>query len=239
MARDVIIVNDRKEFILSSEIWKSTVDYSLFHITPVRTISDKTIFGDCSFMNLFIDHKTDWGAPIPSTFQRFFSNILELIVPGKYILLLNVVDYINEDYFQQHHFVETFLKPNGHRFFFLPREINGEINSSVFFECPIPKISVLEDIAFPGTFTHVEGFVLDRYCPNSFLRWAQMDNTDVMFRDMLTSVYLAFGVWGDHNGMFVATDKFDVPKLRETLRNPEIQQDISNYISLAGGPIYA
>jgi len=150
MKRHVILLSDIKESIVSNGEWETSDDYSLFHITPTRSMSHKGIFDGCSFIDLSIDHKTEWGAPIPSTFQKFFGEVLELIIPEGYILILNIVD-LYEGYFEQDRFVEDFVKPNNYDYFYIDKEINGKVVTTLFFECPIHRLSFLDETAFSGT----------------------------------------------------------------------------------------
>lgn len=228
MKGDLLIV-DAKEGIVGDEVWKSTDDCSLFHLTPKRTMNQRGLFDDCTFVELFIDHKTDWGAPIPSTFQNFFREILGLIIPGGYILVLNIVD-LYEGYFNQDQFVESFVKPNGYINFYVTKEMSGKVVTTLFFECPIHRVSILDDVAFPGTVIDVDGFVLDRSKVGLFPLWEKMGNTDTMFRDLLRNVFFAFSLWRDHNGMFIASDKLDIAQVKKTLLDSSLQQEIYDYI---------
>lgn len=229
MKDNMIIITDCKT-ALSGEVWKATDDYSLFHITPVRRLTQKRIFDDCSFFDLFINHKTEWGAPIPSTFQRFFEDILTIITPPDKILVLNVVD-LYEGYFDEDRFIESFLKPNDYIYFFLDKEINDTTYSALFFECAIDSVSILNDTAFAGTVIDVDGFVLDRSKVGLFSSWQKMGNTDVMFRDLLRNIFLAFRLWRDHNGMFIATDKLEIPEVEKAFADSPLKHQICDYIS--------
>jgi hypothetical protein len=40
--------------------------------------------------------------------------------------------------------------------------------------------------------------------------------------------YMAFGIWGEHNGMFVVTDKFDIPTLEKRLRDTPLERKSKN-----------
>jgi hypothetical protein len=230
MKNNIIAVTNCKAAVLKGEVWKATDDYSLFHITPERTLGDKDLFDGCSFFDLFIDHKTEWGAPIPSTFQHFFKEILKILTPPDDILVLNVVD-LYEGYFDQDRFIKDFLKPNGFIYFFIDKEINGTTYRTLFFECPIDSVLVLKDIAFAGTVIDVEGFVIHKSKVGLFPSWQKMGNTDVMFRELLRSVFFAFRLWRDHNGMFIATEKLDIPEVERALSDSSLQQQIRDYIS--------
>ena len=230
MKRHVILLSDIKESIVSNGEWETSDDYSLFHITPTRSMSHKGIFDGCSFIDLSIDHKTEWGAPIPSTFQKFFGEVLELIIPEGYILILNIVD-LYEGYFEQDRFVEDFVKPNNYDYFYIDKEINGKVVTTLFFECPIHRLSFLDETAFSGTVIDVEGFVLDRSKVGLFPAWQKMGNTDTMFRDLLRNHHFAFRLWRDHNGMFITTDKFDIAQLEKALYDSALDQEICDYIN--------
>jgi hypothetical protein len=224
-----LIIKDCKARVLGDEVWKASDDYGLFHFTPTRKILDRSIFADCAFFDLFINHKTQWGAPIPSTFQAFFKDLLKLMIPEGETLFFNVVD-LYEGYFEENKFIDEFLKPHGYLYFFLNKEINGQICPRLFFECPIDQVNILDDVAFAGTVIDVDGFVHDKSKVALYEKWSREGNTDVMFRDLIRNVYMAFGVWGDHNGIFVVTDKFDIPTLEKRLRGTPLEQEIEKYI---------
>ena len=78
-----LIIKDCRKSVLDDEVWKDSIDYGLFHITPERRILDKNVFADCYFFNLIINHKVEWGAPIPSTFQSIFSGPNEVAGSGR------------------------------------------------------------------------------------------------------------------------------------------------------------
>lgn len=224
-----LIVRDCKERILSQDVWEDSDDYGLFHLTPKREIRDKSMFADCSFFDLFINHKTQWGAPIPSTFQAFFKDILRLMVPEGETLILNIIDPY-EGYFEEDQFINDFLEPHGHLYFFVEKEINGKKLPTLFFECPVERVDILRDVAFPGTVIDVDGFVVEKSKVSLFPRWAAEGNTDVMFRDLLRNVYFAFGLWGDHNGMLIVTDKLNTPGAEELLRGSQLERQIKQYV---------
>ena len=225
-----VIVTDCKATVLKADVWRATDDYSLFHITPVRTLGNREVLDDCSFFDVFINHKTEWGAPIPSTFQYFFPDILKIVTPPGAVLVLNVVD-LYEGYFCQDRLIEDFLKLNGYMYFFIDKEISGATYSMLFFECPIDRLSVLKEIAFAGTVIDVEGFVLERSKIDLFPSWHRMGNTDLMFRELLKNVFLAFKLWRDHNGMFVASDATDIPTVETELCDSTLEQQIGDYTS--------
>jgi hypothetical protein len=143
---------------------------------------------------------------------------------------LNVVD-LYEGYFEQNQFVEDVLKPSGYIYFSIDKEINGKLYPTLFFECPISNVSILHDIAFPGTVIDVDGFVLERSKVGLFESWRAMGNTGTMFRELLRNVYFAFGIWGDQNGMFITTEKFSIPELKETLSESKLESEIYKYIN--------
>src|SRR5678816_918513 len=96
---DLIVIRDCKQYVLSQREWKATADYALFHFTQSRIIRNPELFSDCTFADLFINHKTQWGAPIPSTFQLFFEDIVGILLPQGHKLVLNVND-LYEGYFE-------------------------------------------------------------------------------------------------------------------------------------------
>lgn len=224
-----LIVDDCKETVLNDEVWKDSIDYGLFHLTPERRILDREIFNDCTFVDLFINHKVEWGAPIPSTFQAFFPDLMKFLVPEEEILLFNLVDLF-EAYFEENEFIADFLVPDGYEYFFLNKEISGKTSPRLFFECPVDRVNILNDVAFPGMDVDVDGFVLKRSDIDGFKKLSNQGNTDVMFRKMIKAVYLAFGIWGDHNGMFIVTDKFDIPTLEKKLLDAPLERQIEKYI---------
>ena len=57
----LIVIEDCKEVVLSQSEWKATDDYALFHFTRSRTPGNPELFSDCTFADLFINHKTNWG----------------------------------------------------------------------------------------------------------------------------------------------------------------------------------
>jgi hypothetical protein len=89
----LIDISDCKEAVLSQREWRATADYALFHFTQSRTLGNPELFSDCTFADLFIDHKTHWGAPIPATFQVFFEDIVRALLPPGHKLVLNVSDF--------------------------------------------------------------------------------------------------------------------------------------------------
>lgn len=135
----MIRIEDVKKNVLTGSAWDATDEYGLFHFTNQRGIQDACLFDDCHFIDLCIAHKTDWGAPIPSTFQLFLPRILKIIMPQDNILVLNMVDTAertNFRYLDNEEFVKTFLRPKGYNFFFLEKQIGMEWFSTVFFRVP-------------------------------------------------------------------------------------------------------
>jgi hypothetical protein len=226
-------IKDCKADVLTGNVWMATDDYALFHFTSERIINTPYIFDDCYFYELCIDHKEEWGGPIPSTFQLFFPHILEVIMVPNTVLLLNVVDIadrIDFRYLDNEEFINSFLKPRGYDYFFLNKEIHGEQFSTLFFECSVKDLTILEEVAYPGVFTDIDGFILEREKISLFVKWHQMGNVDVMFRDLIKNVYLSFGIWYDKNGMFIVNDKLDSQTLKEKLESSDIVNEIRNYI---------
>jgi len=229
----MFVINDCRTHVLNGNVWVATDDYALFHFTSKRIITTPQIFDDCYFYDLYINDKTEWGAPIPSTFQFFFPHILDLIMGQDHTLILNVVDIAERNdfrYLEEKEFVNSFLKPRGYQFFFLDKEIHGEQFSTLFFECSAKDAIILEEIAYPGSFTDIDGFILKREEIGLFVKWHQMGNTDVMFRELIRKVYLSFGIWSDKNGMFIVSDKLDSESLRKKLETSSIVNAINKYI---------
>lgn len=224
-----LIVQDCKERVLRDNRWEASDDYSLFHLTTSRTVRDVGLFADCTFVNIFVDHRTAWGAPIPSTFQLFFEDLLRQMVPEGYKLLLNIVDYY-EGYFVEEDFLETFVEPNNLRYFFLDKQFGEKTISAMFFECPLDKLQILNEVAFPGTVVDAEGFVMKEPRAELFENLSKQGNTDVMFRELVRNVHFAFRMWRDFNGLFLVTDKFDIAELTRLLRSSNLEARIATYI---------
>ena len=229
----MIVIEDARKNILTGNEWDATDDYALFHINKRRKIEDVNVFDDCIFIDLHITHKTKWGAAIPSTFQFFLPNILEIIMPKDNIIVLNVVDTAERDdfrYLVNDDLVNSFLKPNGYEFLFLDKEISGQRYPTIFFECSFNDLDVLDHVAYPGTFTDIEGFLMERGKLRLFSKWYKMGNTDVMFRDLIRNVYMAFRIWKDKNGMFIVTDKLNIESLEKKVKASGIIKEIEDYI---------
>ena len=109
-------IGDCKKSVCN-KTWLASDDYALFHFTSVRVMETPHIFDDCYFYNLNINHKVSWGAPIPSTFQSFFPDLIEIIMPPGYMMLLNVVDTADRSdfrYLDNDEFIKSFLTPKGY-----------------------------------------------------------------------------------------------------------------------------
>lgn len=229
----MIVVADVKKDILSTDNWDATEDYALFHINERRSFRDINLFDECSFIDLYICHKTVWEGIIPSTFQTFMPRILEVIMPKDNTIVLSVVDTAEQDDFRYlfiDDFIKTFLSPKGYDYSILKKKIGGECYSVIFFECPLMDLQILDEIAYPGTFTAVEGFVIEKGNLPLFSKWHEMGNTDVMFRDLVKKVYMAFRMWTDKNGMFIVTDKLNIPLLEEKVQSSGILKEIEDYV---------
>jgi hypothetical protein len=200
----LIVISDCREAVLSQREWKATADYALFHFTQSRTLSNPELFSDCTFADLFIDHKTQWGAPVPSTFQLFFEDITQVLLPRGHKLILNVSD-LYEGYFDPNELVERSLKPNNlFHLFELLKTVTGQ--------------------AFSSSLIDIDGFVMAEPNGKLFQCAVNEGNTDVMFREMVRAVHVAFGVWGDHNGLFIVTDKLDLSELRNLVDSSGIEE---------------
>jgi hypothetical protein len=225
----LIVIEDCKEVVLSRSEWKATDDYALFHFTRSRTLGNPKLFSDCTFADLFINHKTDWGAPIPSTFQVFFDELVGTLLPPGHKLVLNITD-LYEGYFEPNELVERVLKPNHLFHLFLEKE-NGEKHPSLFFECPLELLKTVIEQAFSSSLIDIDGFVMANPNAELFHSWVNKGNTEVMFRELVRAVHLAFGVWGDHNGLFLVTDKLDFSKLRSVIESSGIEKEIRQYLA--------
>ncbi|SRR6266498_712523 len=226
----VIVIRDCKETVLSQPEWTSTADYGLFHVTHSRTLGSPELFADCTFADLFINHKTDWGAPIPSTFQAFFDDILRILLPPGYKLVLNVVD-LYDDYFDPNELVERVLELNKLFYVFLEKEIGAKKHSTLFFECPLELLQTITDQSFSSGLIDVDIFVMANPRAELFESWVNVGNTDVMFRELVREVHLALAVWGDHNGLFVVTDKLRISELRKLYDTSGLDQKIRQYLA--------
>jgi len=226
---DLIVIRDCKEYLLSQREWKATADYALFHFTRSRTLSDPELFSDCTFADLFINHKTQWGAPIPSTFQLFLEDIVGTLLPPGHKLVLNVND-LYEGYFEPNELVERVLKPNNLFYLFLEKE-NGEKHPSLFFECPLELLKTVTEQAFSSSLIDIDGFVMAKPNGELFQSWVNEGNTDVMFRELVRAVHMAFAVWGDHNGLFFVTDKLDISELRSLIESSGVEKQIRQYLA--------
>lgn len=232
----LIVIRDCKEAVLSQREWKATADYALFHFTQSRTLRNPELFSDCTFPDLFINHKTQWGAPIPGTFQVFFEDIVRTLLPPGHKLVLNVTD-LYEGYFEPNELVERVLKPNNLFYLFLEKE-NGEKHLSLFFECPIELLKTVTEQAFSSSLIDIDGFVMANPNGELFQRSVNDGNTDVMFRELVRAVHLAFAVWGDHNGLFIVTDKLDMSELRSLIDSSDIEKQIRQYLSSEGQTLF-
>jgi len=196
----------------------------------VRAFSDKTRFDDCTFLELHINHKVSWGAPIPSTFQLLFPHLMRALAPPDTIVLLSVMDPADEGCLNPSKLVNDFIVPNNYLHFFIDKEWADTQISTLFFECPIDKLEILREIAYRGVVTEVEGFVFERSKVALVQTWKEMGNTDVMFRDLLRNIHFAFRLWQDYNGILICTDKFDERKLRDLLNAAGLEAWIADYI---------
>ena len=228
LGKHLIVIRDCKEAVLSQREWKASTDYALFHFTQSRTLRNPELFSDCTFGDLFINDKTQWGAPIPSTFQLFFEDIVRTLLPPAHKLVLNVTD-LYEGYFQPNELVERVLKPKNLFHLFLEKE-NGEKHLSLFFECPIELLKTVTEQAFSSSLIDIDGFVMANPNGELFQNWVNEGNSDVMFRDLVRAVHLAFAVWGDHNGLFFVTDKLDISEARSLIESSGIEEQISQYL---------
>src|SRR5262245_35846496 len=177
---EILSLTDCKDKVLTNGEWKDTDEYGFFHFTPTRVLTDKSLFVHCTFADLRINHLTSWGAPVPSTFQLFFADLMKLLIPPGRVLVLNIVDTLSEGYFYESDLINSFLMPNNLEYFYLQKVVNEREVPTLFFECPIDKLNIFESVAFPGTATDVDGFVLERRYIRSFPAWIDMGNTDLM-----------------------------------------------------------
>ena len=228
--QSIIVIRNCKETVLSGPEWTSTADYGLFHFTPSRKLGSPELFADCTLVNLFINHKTDWGAPIPSTFQAFFVDIVRVLIPPGYKLVLNVVD-LYEGYFDPNELVERVLEPNNLFYLFLEKETGGKKHSTLFFECPLEFLKTVADQAFSSSLIDVDALVMINPSAELFDRWVKAGNTDVMFRELIREVYVALAVWGDHNGLFIVTDKLDISEMRRLYDRSGLDQKMREYLA--------
>jgi hypothetical protein len=227
--KNYLVIEDGREQIVRSDVWKADDDHALFHFTSGRTLNHNAL-ADCFFLEIFIDHRTQWGAPIPSTFQKFFPELLAALVPSHHSLVLNIFDPY-EGYFDEQQFIKTFIEPKSLLHFFLDKEIGGRNVPTLFFDCPLGNVSILDDVAFPGTVIDVEGFVMKDPQIELFKKWHEQGNTDSMFRQLLRRVNFAFRMWRDFNGFFVVTDKFDSSGIRRTLNSSSLKKRIGDYVA--------
>ena len=119
---------------------------------------------------------------------------MKLLVPEEEILFLNIVDRY-EGYFEENKFIDEFLKPHGYLYFFLNKENNGQIFPTLFFECPVDQVQILNEVAFDVMGIDIDGFVFKKSKVKLFKELSEQGNTDVMFRDLIRLVYMAFGIW--------------------------------------------
>jgi hypothetical protein len=115
------------------------------------------------------------------------AGFLKIMMPKDNILILNVVDTAERNdfrYFDNESFVETFVKPKGYDYFTLDKDIGGERFQTIIFECSLTDLQVLDRVAYPGSFTDIDGFILKREKAYLFAEWHAMGNTDKMFRDL-------------------------------------------------------
>ena len=54
-----------------------------------------------------------------------------------------------------------------------------------------------------------------------------MEDTDIMFRNLIDNVYCAFRVWMDNDGVFLVTSKLDMESLKRRLEVEKINKLIS------------
>jgi len=228
-----IVVKDCRESILSHREWKASDDYALFHFTPLRIINDPTLFSDCTFADVFLNHKTSWGAPIPSTFQKFFGDIVSLLIPERHTFVLNIAD-LYEGYFEPDEVIREILEPEKANYTFLDKQIETK-HRTLVFECPLEHLENIADRAFSSSLIDIDGFVMKDPWMDAFQRWVEAGNTDIMFRQLIRDVHLAFGVWGDHNGLFVCTDKLTLEQLTLVFHSSELENQVGRYISAHNG----
>jgi len=227
-----IVVRDCRNSILSNREWKASYDHGLFHFTPSRMMNNPTLFSDCTFADVFIDHKTSWGAPIPSTFQAFFADVVRALLPEDHKLILNIVD-LYEGYFDPGEVIKDILEPENLKYMFLDKEIGEKKHRTLVFECPLEHLTEITDKAFASSLIDIDGFVMKDPWIDKFQGWVSAGNTDIMFRQLIRDVHLAFAVLGDHNGLFIVTDKLNLQELRNLLLSPALEQEIQQYVSQA------
>ena len=229
LSQKLIAIKDCKEYVLSGSEWTASADYGLFHFTPSRRLENRELFADSTFADLFIDHKTSWGAPIPRTFQAFFQDIIDALLPPDHKLVLNVVD-LYDGYFQQDELVERLIEP-GHLFHtFIEKEIGERRQLTLLFECPPEFLKTVSDQFFSSSLIDVDAFVMRNPTAEHFQRSIQQGITDVMFREFIRDVYVAIAVWGDHNGLFLVTDKLDISALERLFESSALETKIKEYV---------
>ena len=85
--------------------------------------------------------------------------------------------------------------------------------------------------AFSSSLIDIDGFVMANPNGELFHSWVNKGNTGVMFRELLRAVQLAFGVWGDHNGLFLVTDKLNLFELRSVVESSGIEKEINQHLA--------
>jgi hypothetical protein len=208
-----------------------------------RKFSNPAVLSDCSLYDVFITYYVrDWPGPSlpdPSFFEEFFPAILRRLVGSDNTLALYVKSS-DPGYFEELEAIKSVLSPRSLPFVLLPREGPppddprfGPNVGHLIFEWPVNELKYVVENWFMCPQVEIEGYISKELplAPISELYFRP--DTEERIREILRTIEIGFRLWRDNNGLFVLTDKVDLPTLTERLNlaafNHEIKEAAQRY----------
>ena len=204
--------------------------YEFFEFWPIpRNFHDPIKLSDCFFFNLHIgSYVTEWvpgvpPPPDPSAFSQAFSTLLKTLA-GENVLTLHVKS-LDPDYFDPLKVIKEILQPQNLDYMLLrfskKQDNQGGVSTegALFFEWPTTNLEYVVDNWFMSPQVTIEGYISTKSVLPKLAELFGLPDTEERLRELLRAIEIGFKIWQDFNGLFVLTDRLDLPALRERLHS--------------------